>query len=298
MLTSVRIQNYRCLRDVTLELGPLTVFVGPNASGKTAIADSLTTDDFPKSTDYWRQSSKDQPRWTLPLTSQSSNNPNKILGAANTRRKHTFILSAMRGAQLANEAWTLSETGENAANFFDTLARIDQERFVAEFTQLVPVYSDIKARAGNGRKRLQFQDRWQPGLWYEPNQVSDGTMLTAAFVALGFQRDAPELAVIEDPDHGLHPYLQRHVADRLRDLAEGKLGNKPIQIVCTTHSKAFLDYLRPEEVRFINRNRETGETEIHKAPLDNPNWQQVYDRFQRSLGNMWMTGTLRGVPGG
>ena len=25
MLTSARIQNYRCLRDVTLELGPLTV---------------------------------------------------------------------------------------------------------------------------------------------------------------------------------------------------------------------------------------------------------------------------------
>ena len=71
--------------------------------------------------------------------------------------------------------------------------------------------------------------------------------------------------------HGLHPYLQRHVADRLRDRAEGKLGNKPMQIVCTTHSKAFLDYLCPEEVHLINRNRETGATEIHKTPLDNPN---------------------------
>ncbi|MEO1404511.1 MAG: hypothetical protein AAFV72_25120 [Cyanobacteria bacterium J06635_1] len=60
----------------------------------------------------------------------------------------------------------------------------------------------------------------------------------------------------------------------------------------------MLDYLQPEEVRFISRRRDTGDTEVHKAPLDNPNWQQVYDRFQNSLGNMWMTGTLGGVPGG
>ena len=84
----------------------------------------------------------------------------------------------------------------------------------------------------------------------------------------------------------------------LRDLAEGKLGGKPIQVVCTTHSKAFLDYLQPEEVRFITRRRDTGETEVHKAPSDNPNWRQVYDKFQNSLGNMWMTGALGGVPGG
>ncbi|MGF1520859.1 MAG: AAA family ATPase [Leptolyngbyaceae cyanobacterium] len=296
MLTSVRIQNYRCLRDVTLELGPLTVFVGPNASGKTAIADGLTTSKA-EPADRWRQQNINA-LWTSSSSSGSNClQPDLALGPVNSRQKYLFLLSDLRGVQQANEAWTLSGTGGNLANFFDTLAREEQEKFVSEFTRLVPVYSDIKARARDGYKRLQFQDRWQPELWYEPNQVSDGTMLTAAFVALGFQRDAPKLAVIEDPDHGLHPYLQRHVADRLRDLAEGKLGNKPIQIVCTTHSKAFLDYLRPEEVRFINRNRETGATEIHKAPLDNPNWQQVYDRFQRSLGNMWMTGTLHGVPG-
>ncbi len=35
MITSVHIENYRSLRDVTLELGPLTVLVGKNGSGKS-----------------------------------------------------------------------------------------------------------------------------------------------------------------------------------------------------------------------------------------------------------------------
>lgn len=296
MLTRVRIQNYRCLRDVTLELGPLTVFVGPNASGKTAIADCLSTTSITLD-DHWRQSQEDTPRWTRSSDpGGSSSDPNSVLDP--NRQKYTFTLSALRQAVTANEAWTLDGMGENLANFFDTLSRADQERFVSEFTRLVPMYSDIKARASSGTKRLQFQDRWQPELWYEPNQVSDGSMLTAAFVALGFQRDPPSLAVIEDPDHGLHPYLQRHVANLLRDLSQGKLGGEPIQVVCTTHSKAFLDYLQPEEVRFITRRRDTGETEVHKAPLDNPKWRQVYEKFQSSLGNMWMTGALGGVPGG
>ena len=37
VLTSVRIQNYRVLADVTIPLEPFTVLVGPNGSGKTSV---------------------------------------------------------------------------------------------------------------------------------------------------------------------------------------------------------------------------------------------------------------------
>ncbi len=42
MLTSLRFQNWRSLRDVTIDnLGPLTVFIGANAAGKSNIFDAL-----------------------------------------------------------------------------------------------------------------------------------------------------------------------------------------------------------------------------------------------------------------
>lgn len=317
MLKSVRIQNFRCLRDVTLELGPFTVFVGPNASGKSAIADALTVspEDLVKNpqdvrrldaslyhTEEYNQlfersyfwQGKEHPRW-IQDDEISSYDPSKIL--TGQRFKYSFLLSGLCGSYQADEVWKLDSRGHNLANLFNTLSRTDQSMYVEAFTRLVPMYSDVKVRAIQGKVRLQFLDRWQNDFWYEPDQVSDGTMLTAALVALCFQQDAPTLAVIEDPDHGLHPYLQRHVVEMLRKLSKGEVGSKPIQIVCTTHSQSFLNCLEPEEVCFIRRSRETGETEIQKAPTDNPNWQKVYDQFQNSLGSMWMTGALGGVPG-
>jgi predicted ATPase len=41
VIRSAHIENFRCLHDLTLELGPLTVLVGPNASGKSAILHAL-----------------------------------------------------------------------------------------------------------------------------------------------------------------------------------------------------------------------------------------------------------------
>jgi len=41
MLKRVRIQGYRCFRDVEVELKPLQILVGPNGSGKSAFLDAI-----------------------------------------------------------------------------------------------------------------------------------------------------------------------------------------------------------------------------------------------------------------
>ena len=41
MITQVTIKNFKCLRDVTVNLEPFTVFVGANGSGKTSFLQAL-----------------------------------------------------------------------------------------------------------------------------------------------------------------------------------------------------------------------------------------------------------------
>ena len=41
MIKQVHIQNFKCLRDVTVELEPFTVLIGPNDSGKSSFLQSL-----------------------------------------------------------------------------------------------------------------------------------------------------------------------------------------------------------------------------------------------------------------
>jgi predicted ATPase len=48
MITRFHVENYKALRDVTLELTPIHVLIGPNDSGKTSIFEALTA--FSRST--------------------------------------------------------------------------------------------------------------------------------------------------------------------------------------------------------------------------------------------------------
>jgi predicted ATPase len=41
MITRFRVQNYKALRDVTLDLTPIHVLIGPNDSGKTSILEAI-----------------------------------------------------------------------------------------------------------------------------------------------------------------------------------------------------------------------------------------------------------------
>lgn len=50
MIEKVRIQNYKALRDVTLELTPIHVLIGPNDSGKTSILEAVAA--LCRSTDH------------------------------------------------------------------------------------------------------------------------------------------------------------------------------------------------------------------------------------------------------
>src|SRR3984893_11530640 len=40
-ITSLRIENFRSIKSLDIELGETTVFIGPNNAGKTAILDAI-----------------------------------------------------------------------------------------------------------------------------------------------------------------------------------------------------------------------------------------------------------------
>ena len=43
MLERVHIENYKCLRDVTVDLGDFTILIGPNDSGKSSFLEVIQT---------------------------------------------------------------------------------------------------------------------------------------------------------------------------------------------------------------------------------------------------------------
>jgi predicted ATPase len=305
VLESVRFIGYRCLKDVTLRLGPLTALVGPNASGKSTIlrglnpASPLDANDLRlRDAEYlkraWNSKTASQHgEMTLKNRSYSGQVPTINI------QPIQFDVSQLRSPNIAGEETRLQHSGANLTNVLASRPRKTQDEIARKLAKYVPAFSDVDVRpvgSGKGQQSLYFEDRWRPGLWYSPDQVSDGTMLMLGFIALGYQEDPPDLLTIEEPERGLHPYLLGELIEMLRKLSTGELGRKPIQVVMATHSAELLDHLSPEEARFLRRNPEDGSTEIIEAQTDTPDWRNAYKEYQQSLGNIWLSGSLGGVP--
>lgn len=314
MIESVHFENFRCLRDVELKLAPLTVLVGPNSSGKTSVLEGLRPRELIPS-DHWQQKSKlplfidwrysdgGSQRWSSTIA-RAWRNPHSAAAhnqppiRAHTAQSLAFDLGALRSENTLALANQLSRSGDNLANVFASLTRQQQAAIATELCRLVPMFNDVDlAPTEQGRHRLRFQDRWNHNLWFAPDQVSDGTMLVLAFLVLQYQNPPVDLITIEEPERALHPYLLDEVIQLLRRMTTGLVGKKPIQVVLATHSAELLEYVRPEEVRFLTRSREDGSVQVNQASTESTNWQQVYKEYRESLGSIWLSGSMGGVPG-
>jgi predicted ATPase len=304
MLTRVKIKNYRCLRDVDVELEPFTVLVGPNGSGKSTLMQALlaSTVDFPHH--VWQHDTS--------LTVQLQFHHGDVIRSETLRasrvrtvfppavdgQAHTFSTEAIRRPNTSEQAQRVATDGSNCTNVFDTIGRKRQEEFSKLFAQFVPHFSDVDVRPlSAGERRIRFEDRWKSGVWYEPNEVSDGTMLAFAYLLLRFQESPADFIAIEEPERGLHPFLLGKLIELLRGLTTGQFGGKPIQVMLATHSAELLNFVEPNEVRFFSRDAKDGSVVIEKAPPDSNDWRKAYHEYQDSLGSMWLSGGLGGVPG-
>jgi hypothetical protein len=81
----------------------------------------------------------------------------------------------------------------------------------------------------------------------------------------------------------------------MRQLSKGEIGSRPIQILMATHSAELLEFARPEEVRFLTRRGP--DVVVEKAPIESAEWESSFREYRESLGSVWLSGGLGGVPG-
>ncbi|MDP2274351.1 MAG: AAA family ATPase [Archangium sp.] len=296
MLTRIKVQNFRSIRELDMRLSPFTALVGPNGSGKSTVLAALDprTDLRPT----WRHAAGEV---RIERLNAQGNGSLSIRNVDQSHSGHLAIgvqhlrlnLDLMRQAIQLNPATSLDEDGSNLANLISTMSRTDQGLLAKQLSARVAGIADVDVvPSGRGSHRLRFHDRWSKTV-FSPDEVSDGTILMLAFLALRFQPDPPDLITIEEPERGLHPYLLGELVSFLRSLTEGP---KPTQIVVATHSAEFLEHMKPDEVRFLSRSPDDGNVLVKEVDPADPDWVRVYREFDDSLGSAWLSGGLGGVP--
>lgn len=303
MIRKVHIESYRCIKNLDLALDPLTALVGPNGSGKSAILAMLQPGAIGGGEDLWQRNTALLPwkRFFFDEGNVADVRPGMPYPDVLRNVSYQLLRIDLDQARRANTlqfAKGLETSGWNLANVFGSLTRAQQSDLARQLCALVPHFQDVDVMpVAHGEHQLRFQDRWAPAVWYAPSQVSDGTVLLTAFLTLQFQDPPLTLLAIEEPERGLHPYLLEQLVGFLRKLSRGEIGKAPIQVVLATHSPELLEYLEPQEVRFVERSSEDGSTVVRSIPSDDPDWPRYFEEYRRSLREAWLSGGLGGVPG-
>ena len=295
MIQTLHVENFRSLRRVTVELSPLTVLVGPNGSGKSNLLEILSAEHTWQESDGWRHSTRDV------RATYSRDGSVEARGFGHPLGHRSAFLrpgpAAMRQPVVVRQATRLDANGSELANVVSSLGRQAGAVFAERFCRLVPVFGDVDVvPETGGRHWLRFHDRWDPSVFFTPDEVSDGTLIVAAYLAATMAVDRPDLLLVEDPEHGLHPWLIGQVVALFRELSAPTDRSRPVQIVAATHSADLLRHLRPEEVRFVDRDPADGGTLVRSAPTSSAHWDEAMALWG-NVGDLWLSGTLGGVPG-
>jgi len=286
VIQSVQIKNFRALRDVSVKLRPFTVLVGPNDSGKSSFLDAIhRSRRGPLATeDGWRGATVPEvhlfagapggPRFDglveiFKLPSEGI--PMESAGTADARGKGALQLQV---------------SGANLAAFLDYLLRKDRKRFdqiQAALQSLVPGLEEISITTPSAETRAVTM-KIESGFEIPGQRLSTGVRMLFFFVALAHHPNPPDVALIEEPENGVHPKRLKDIVELLRGLTEGKLSGRPVQVLMTTHSPYLLDHIKPPEDQVIVFRRESdGRRSAHEA--DEKRLKAFLDEFM--LGEVW-----------
>ena len=327
MLTRIEFRNFRAIENASLELGPFNLLIGPNGSGKSTVVQAIMdlrhraltqalvitlgrSDEV--SADYnFEEDGREfgfKRTWPHGQTGQDDHHadPNQsasyqfVNDFGNRARQYAFDGALMRRAAPIRQSHDLAETGEGLAAFLDYLKDNGSDRFDAlreDLHRCLPEFDDVGFdRPNDGQKAFKLR-RTGTRDYVVARDLSEGTVLTLAILAVAHQPDTPSIVCLEEPDRGIHPRLLLEVRNALYRLSfpdAFQEQRRPIQVVATTHSPYFLDLFKDnaEQVIVAEKSRDKGVT-FRNLGRD-PDARQILE--DTLLGQAWTAGAIGGVP--
>lgn len=312
MIEHVRIQNFRCFRDVSAPVKPLTVLIGANDTGKSSFQKALYRLFYPST----------RTLLDLPFDSTRSTIEYKLLllggGFVHVKneiaysggdsfwmndlyigdppegfRRAAFVQLPSNGPKMVSEgisdqsgANQLGEDGQGLPAFLDYLLRRDRPRF-ARFIQAmqeqVPGLEDVNIYTPDASHR-SLELVIEGGRKIPGDEASAGVRILLFYMALAFHPDPPHLLLVEEPENGIHPRRLKEVIGLLRSMTTGQHTGHPTQVVLTTHSPYLLDFIDPKQDQvLVFRRQEDGNRTVD--PMD-------LDRLHEFLENEFLLGEI------
>ena len=328
MIASVQFKHFKALRATSLRLEPFNLLIGPSGSGKTSLIQALLrlrvltrpaaqpprpepgdTPEIvfrfaPPAADIevrlWGRSDQvcDYSEVLHPPTDEARARWAVLRSRLDGIRAYLFDHYAMAEPAAPSDGGALSSNGRNLGAVLERLREQEPGRFArieAEFCRALPDFSGVTPERTDAGVRLALRLR-EDGRILSAENLSQGALYALAVLTLSFSPQPATMVCLEEADRGIHPRLLREVRDALYRLchpAESGPGRDPVQVVATTQSPFLLDLFRdhPEDVVIASKR---GRSATFARLSDRPDAREII--AGGSLGDLWFSGILGGVP--
>jgi len=165
-------------------------------------------------------------------------------------------------------------------------------RVLNSLQKVFPKIEDVHAaRLQPGRLTLFFKEQGISEEFGQAN-VSDGVLHALAMLVMleGRPRTGgASILVIEEPENAIHPWS-------VRTMVEQAQKSRSSQVIITTHSETVVNAVEDTKALFITENRGIGGTTLTRALAKEKALDSILVETGQKLGDVWMDGTLGGVP--
>jgi energy-coupling factor transporter ATP-binding protein EcfA2 len=175
-----------------------------------------------------------------------------------------------------------------------------QERYEAietAFRRVIPAVVGIRFDKGYIPDASQYGDiilvDYEATKEVKAPHVSSGTLFALGLLTVALGPDSPNVILLDDLDHGLHPKAQMELIEVFRELVNQ---NPELQIIATSHSPYILDRLKWNEVLVTSLNDDGSAACVPlTAHPDVKRWQDAMSpgEFWSHTGEDWVQ-KLRG----
>lgn len=314
MIQSLSIRNFKVLREVDFDLQPLTVIVGPNASGKSSILQAIAL------LSAWLRGNRNRAMIEPAIKRSTGVTTISCTVKIGTETGHcTANLSTMTldqgGCELTwnynflnLEAKKLAEPSypnDTALNLppdgrglSSVLAGFRLEypdifsRIVEQLRSIIPQLLDVRIRrvkidSGQIGNELIFD--FQAAEAIPAYDVSEGTLLTLGVLTALSTTNSPQAVLVDDIERGLHPRALKDYIAQIRSLQKQ---DPELQIIATSHSPYLLDYIQAEEILLTSLDDDG--YAVVKPLTDHPEYERWKDlmapgEFWSHVGEDWIT---------
>lgn len=149
----------------------------------------------------------------------------------------------------------IGETGKNLPSFIRQMSAEQKNNFMSKLKRILgDRISDVSAsvKGKPGWTLINVKEHYDTGdVEFSSKEISDGILRVLAFIAISEIEPANAIFLLDEVENGINSDYAEAMIDVLSEIYE----ESRHQLVLTTHSTVFLDYVKPEQIVLLYRNQ-------------------------------------------